>query len=628
MSTADLLLQIAQAGSTNPDLHGALQVIAESAVKLLDAEWLTLTVVDPVQHTLEHVIQAGAVSERTTRQKTLKIPLTFADLTLGTLETFPGNGRVLTHDEETLLKVIAEQTACAIKIAHLRQSEDYQRRQAKTLRKVAHILNYSLDRRQVLNMILEQLDLVIPYDSASIMLVADQQVSIAAYRKFHTAEQFTVQGSIDRYPHIQQVMASRQPVIIQDTQKDPRWQLVPEEKYIRCWMGVPLVGRDRVIGLLNLDNEKPGFYSQQDIDLAMTFANQAALAIENAQLYQSARQAAERRDVLHRVSQEIVAASLEPEQIYAAIHHAAAQLMPVEAFVITQYHEGDRQIEAVYIFDRSGRAPGQIIPEGRGLSSQVIRSARPIYISDTCAGESLGDVVHFGDPDEVRSVLAVPMRLRGQVAGMLSAQSYQPDAYTGEDLFLLEMLATYAAIALENASLFQHIQQLAITDPLTGIFNRRHLFELGEREFLRARRFNRALAVTMIDIDHFKITNDAFGHAVGDAVLKELCQLIKSNVREVDIIGRYGGEEFTVILPEADLAAAQDIAERLRGVVEKAFSNPHNLAPGITISLGVAVLQADTPNLENLIHAADIALYTAKNSGRNRVSTYSSDAGQ
>jgi diguanylate cyclase (GGDEF)-like protein len=621
MLSAEFIQRIAQAASAYPNLPDALQAIAENAVQYLAVEWLALTASDPLQSSPQ-TVAAGSTPEPVDTQQIIAFPIAFGDQTLGSLQVLPGQGRALTHDDEILCQRIADLAASAICIARLRQSEAFQRRQAKALRKVAHILNYSLERRQVLNVILEQLDQVIQYDSASIMLVADEQITIAAYRKFKFAEQLSLHGSLDQYPHIQEVVASRQPVIIHETHDDPRWKMIIEADYIRCWMGVPLVGRDRVIGLLNLDKEQPGFYTPQDIDLAMTFANQAALAIENAQLYQAARQAAERREILHQVSQKIVAASLEPEQIYTAIHHAASRLMPAEAFVITQYYEQKHLIEAVYMVDRSGRAPGQIIPEDRGLSSQVIRSGRSIYISDTRDVQKLGDVFHFGDPEEVRSALAVPMRLRGQVVGMLSAQCYNPNAYTVEDLYLLETLAAYAAIALDNASLFIHIQQLAITDALTGIFNRRHLFELGGREFLRARRFNRPLAAMMIDIDHFKTVNDTYGHDTGDEVLRKLCQLIKRNVREVDIISRYGGEEFAIILPEADLTAAREIAERLRRAVEQMLGDSNSRLPRITISLGITAMRADTPNLENLIHMADIALYAAKNAGRNRVSTH------
>ncbi|HNB52954.1 MAG TPA: GGDEF domain-containing protein, partial [Anaerolineales bacterium] len=160
-------------------------------------------------------------------------------------------------------------------------------------------------------------------------------------------------------------------------------------------------------------------------------------------------------------------------------------------------------------------------------------------------------------------------------------------------------------------------QQQAVTDHLTGIFNRRQLFNLGELEFKRARRFNRPLSAIMLDIDHFKKINDTYGHAKGDQVLKSLAQFLKIHLREFDILGRYGGEEFVIILPGADMLNARNVAYRLRkGVQDRPMING---SVSITISLGVAELSNDITDFQALIHQADMAMYDAKNAGRNRV---------
>jgi diguanylate cyclase (GGDEF)-like protein len=367
-------------------------------------------------------------------------------------------------------------------------------------------------------------------------------------------------------------------------------------------------------------------------------ASHAALVIEAAQqksslqqqrqqtdrLREMARIAAERREILHHVSQEIVTASLDKEGIYSAIHLAAARLMPAEAFVITHFDETKNQLEAVYLIDRSGRVPVQVIPLGRGVSGRVFASRQSVYIPETTDPELLRDALHFGDPYAVRSLLAVPMFLRGHVVGTLSAQSYQPNAYTDEDQTLLEMLSSYAAIALENARLFRHIQKLAITDPLTNLFNRRHLFDLGRREFQRARRFNRALAVILIDLDHFHDVNESYGHKTGDYVLNKIGQLIKAHIREIDIAGRYGGEEFALVLPETSITGAIETAERLRTFIvdsfqQETFYSQRGSPAVISASFGVARMTSDSNSFTDLLDRADQALFEAKSSGRNRV---------
>jgi diguanylate cyclase (GGDEF)-like protein len=309
---------------------------------------------------------------------------------------------------------------------------------------------------------------------------------------------------------------------------------------------------------------------------------------------------------------------MQPEEVYAAIHNAAARLMPAEAFVIARFDPVSGESNAVYLVDRGKRFPVSRYTGDLGLFGQVLESDQSICIADL-QEDATADYEHFGESVSVRSVLAAPMRLRGLVVGMISTQSYRPNSYSEEDCPLLEMLASYAAIALDNAAMFQNMQRLAITDPLTGLFNRRHLFDLGQREFVRARRFNRPLAALMVDIDLFKQINDRYSHSIGDRSLIRLAQVMRRAIREIDIVGRYGGDEFTIILPEAGPQIAMEIAERLHQQVNATFQN--SSLPRLTVSIGVAALTPAHTTFSDLVHTADIALYTAKNAGRDRVST-------
>jgi diguanylate cyclase (GGDEF)-like protein len=184
-----------------------------------------------------------------------------------------------------------------------------------------------------------------------------------------------------------------------------------------------------------------------------------------------------------------------------------------------------------------------------------------------------------------------------------------------DDLILQPRVETL----LHTRQLVQEIRLLADFDELTGVLTRRRLLLQAKREFVRARRFGRPLSVVMLDIDFFKKVNDQHGHAIGDQVLRETAQRCQENIREVDIIGRYGGEEFTIILPELDIGEAQDVAERLRQAIAQ---HPIETDVGIifiTISLGVAHLIPEDANFEAVIKRADDALNTAKRSGRNQV---------
>ncbi|MBI4771746.1 MAG: sensor domain-containing diguanylate cyclase, partial [Chloroflexi bacterium] len=383
-------------------------------------------------------------------------------------------------------------------------------------------------------------------------------------------------------------------------------------------LAVPLMIGGRLLGVLGVvDSDVTRQFTPADARLANLFAQQAAIVVEKARLYQDALLAAESRAALYHASYEI-GASLEAEQVYAAIHRAASQLMPAEVFVIALWGAERQEIEFAYLVDRGERAPARRAPAAQTLSGQVIAAGQPVRIEDTSTFPDLPPT-HFGSPEVVRSVLAVPMRRGDIVVGVLSAQSYRPRTYTPEHEQTLSTLANQAGMAIENARLFHEVQRLATTDGLTGLHNFRHLMELGEREFDRARRYARPLVALMMDLDRFKRVNDTYGHAVGNQVLREVALRCALSLREIDILGRYGGEEFAALLPEIDDRGARIVAERLRLAVAGTIIATDGGPIRITISVGVCVASPDLPDLAALLDGADAAMYQAKQAGRNRV---------
>jgi len=187
------------------------------------------------------------------------------------------------------------------------------------------------------------------------------------------------------------------------------------------------------------------------------------------------------------------------------------------------------------------------------------------------------------------------------------------------DLPIMSIFAKQIGISLERARLFQEVQSLALTDPLTGLHNRRSSFQLGKVEFSRAQRMNRPLSCMMLDIDHFKQVNDNYGHQGGDQILLEFANRCKDSVREMDLVGRYGGEEIIIILPETDLITALQIAERTCASIAGTPMKIRQQEINVTASIGVAAKDENTDQLETLIARADQAMYIAKHKGRNLV---------
>jgi GAF domain-containing protein len=364
------------------------------------------------------------------------------------------------HEESaTLVQAFAHQVATAIENARLYEAEQRRLRESETLREAAAVVASTLDQNRAVQLILDQLARVVPYDSASILIMRDGYLEIVGGQGWPDPSavlglRFPIPGDNPNTLVVQQ----RSPVILGNApQEYAIFQQKPHNQ-ILSWVGVPMIVRDRVIGMLAIDGKQPDYFTQESVRLINAFASQAATTIENARLYEEAIQAAERRAILHRASQEIAQASQDQEQVYAAVHRAAVQLMPAEAFVITLLDEQSQETVGVYLVDKGGRWQADRAPAGVGLSGLVISTGKPVITKDLTADPIPGSV-HFGEEEEVRSILAVPLRLGEKVIGMLSVQSYQAYAYTDDDQTLLEMLAAHAAVAIENARLYAETLQ-------------------------------------------------------------------------------------------------------------------------------------------------------------------------
>jgi diguanylate cyclase (GGDEF)-like protein len=238
-------------------------------------------------------------------------------------------------------------------------------------------------------------------------------------------------------------------------------------------------------------------------------------------------------------------------------------------------------------------------PHGRGLIRNIHTDERSRSWTST----------------KVKSLCISPIHLRNELQGVLIAVGPPNETYEEVHANLLGIVASQTSMTLERATYFQQQEELARLDGLTGLFNHRVFQEMLREEVLRVRRYGNPLSLVMLDIDHFKKFNDTYGHQVGDEVIRMVAAIIKKLVRITDRACRYGGEEFTIILPETTLENSLILAERLRGQVEESRLI-RNLS--ITISCGVVgFLPKDSP--ESFVKRADQSLYTAKESGRNRV---------
>ena len=253
--------------------------------------------------------------------------------------------------------------------------------------------------------------------------------------------------------------------------------------------------------------------------------------------------------------------------------------------------------------------------------AQVLHNRKSVYLKDLSSDqENISQIGHI--PQGSMQVLPL-ISETNHVIGILNLKRNKTDNFTEKELDQFNKIAHQITLVIDKTILFHQAKELAFSDALTSIFNRRYFDQRYEREILRARRYNRHLSVLMIDIDHFKIYNDTFGHLLGDKVLRKVALTLEKNLRRADVLCRYGGEEFVVLLPEIDLMRGAYVAEKLRtAILQEPFEGEEELPiQNLTVSIGIASFPETGDSAEVVLDRADQALYEAKNAGRNRVKT-------
>lgn len=260
---------------------------------------------------------------------------------------------------------------------------------------------------------------------------------------------------------------------------------------------------------------------------------------------------------------------------------------------------------------------------GEGLPGKVAESGKPILINDISKEPDY--YFYKGQKKITGSFLSVPLKIGGNnIIGVLSFRKPKKNAFSERDVELFSSVAEHVAIAVENAQLYQRTRELTNKDPLTSLYNRRYFFERFEKEVERAYRYRRILSIMMVDLDHFKDFNDKNGHLKGDDVLRETATILLAQIRTSDILARFGGDEFIILLPETDKESALVVAEKLRSSVEqRSFGGEENVPGGkLTISLGLGTYPQDSTDALQLINFADKALYLGKGKGGNIVCSH------
>jgi diguanylate cyclase (GGDEF)-like protein len=379
----------------------------------------------------------------------------------------------------------------------------------------------------------------------------------------------------------------------------------------------------KLLGVIVFDSLKDNFFGVRELELIGKFCAVVEEAIEHAKTLHFSKTKSRNLNALYEVSNAF-SALLDFKKVLQLSLKTAADIFPCDSAYIAMA-EGDGKVFTIRAWwgpSRSNQQPIQL--EGE-LAGWVLENKKPIRYT---RGQKDRSLLSFSKKEgmlgSIQSFLLVPLMVGENILGVIRLNSSHQDIYQEYDQDVLSTLANQTALAIENALMVERIQNMAVKDGLTGVYNHRYFQESLEEEISKAERYNKDLSFLLLDVDHFKKFNDNYGHQEGDKVLRKVAEIAQNTIRQkVDTLARYGGEEFAIILPETDGNSAKDLAERVRQNIESyLFENEGKGVYRVTVSVGVSSYPFDAREQSKLIQAADIGLYESKARGRNRVTLF------
>ena len=411
------------------------------------------------------------------------------------------------------------------------------------------------------------------------------------------------------------------PLLVPDANSDPRGSTIPgTDEVDESMLVVPMRYDDQVVGVVTLSKLGLQQFTEDDLQLLMILADHGATALESARLLAHSQNVALELSRLVEMSSAL-SASLDPRQVANLIAQHIAQALTFDECAISYWDRPGGRVRTLGYYPPTPPHELQELFEIAGYpeTRRVLESQATVVIDANDPAADPAEVALMS-VDGYRTLVMVPLVAKGQSIGLvelLSQRNLLPDE---TQLEIARTMANEAAMALENARLYEDARNLADRDPLTGFFNHRYLHERLGEEVVRAQRSRQPLSVLMIDLDDFKLVNDTFGHLFGDRLLVWISERIRSTLRVSDVPARYGGDEFAIILPDADIEAARTAGERILETFEKEAFEADGRGPvPVSMSIGAASHPVDGRTATDLIAAADRGLYRVKRVGGRRV---------
>ncbi|MDW8231884.1 MAG: diguanylate cyclase [Roseiflexaceae bacterium] len=538
----------------------------------------------------------------------------FADLAAIAID----NARLYTSAQEELAERRRVEAELRIATQHLRDLHTITQRQAQELHLIGEVraaLAREVSLPAIFRTVVESIAKTFGYTQVCIYLRNRDELVLQHQVGYHSVYERIPMG----VGIISRTILSERPTLVADVSADP--DFLGAIDGVVSEVCVPLRDKGKVIGALNIESRHGVVLTEDDLRLMIELAEHINVAIERARLYEQLQRRAQQIDALYGIMRDITG-NLNLDDVLQTIVAQMLALIHAKRGALSLYDEQRNDLLVHLSVGMDYNYAGVRLALGEGAMGKAALKRQPVVVYDYRAWNERSLKC---EAESTANVLAVPLLAGDELIGAMSAgDSDLKRTFTDDDVRLLSMFAQQATIAIKNARLFAEAQRLAITDPLTGIYNRRYFSVAARREFERARRHRRPLAVLIADLDDFKRINDSYGHPIGDQVLQAASSVFRRELRSGDLLARYGGEEIIAMLPETDNNGAARVVERVRLMLEQTAVATDQGTVRVTASFGVAVFAHPftTPNVETLIDQADQALLRAKRSGKNRVEVW------
>jgi diguanylate cyclase (GGDEF)-like protein/putative nucleotidyltransferase with HDIG domain len=534
----------------------------------------------------------------------------FGVLLLGTADT-----RRLTAAELRLLLALGHQIGMAVENSYLVQQAARRTQELHMLNEIGRALSSTLDPDTLFETILSEIKRLFDVNRFCVALHEASRNEIKFEVEVRDGEVQPKRSRPFGGNHvIEYLMRTRQPILIRENYAEEMRKLgIDTQNSLEgCFCGVPLLLYERPIGAMILQSPQERALDNGHLEMMRVLASEAVIALENARLFREERAKSRRLTLFNNISRNIIT-TLNPDEMLAKIAEELEQGLDYSHIGIGQL---DYSAKEIVIQAEAGQRKGAL---GRrlGLDGNVIgRVARTgqMAVVSYDAENSTGEPVLEGS----ESAIALPIVYADQLHGVLYVETDKISDFSQEEVLFLGTLADLISGALHNAMAFQKAQEQAITDGMTGLKTHRFFMEALSAEWKRSTRAGRSFSVVLMDLDRFKFVNDFYGHLDGDLVLQRVSHILEMNCRRSDVVARYGGDEFVILMPETDSSQSHQLAAKLRSWIS---SDPVLRDKNVTSSFGVATFPLNGSTPQELIQVADASMYLSKHQGGNAVST-------